>query len=449
MIKLGCVKYFKDYILTLVVGVVISKNENESRVPLVPQHIKNLIKSGYAVLIETQAGSRSDYSDQLYQEAGAEIVQKRSDVLQRSNIILCLERPDNSDLKLCKGQKSFIGLLSPYENRGALEELTAQGHSPFALELMPRITRAQNMDILSSQSNLMGYCAVIHAANMFKGIFPMMVTAAGTIKPVRVLVIGAGVAGLQAIATAKRLGAIVHAFDVRAEAKEQVESLGGVFVSVDEDNTKQEKQIYAKEVTAEYKAKQQLALENILKTQDIVITTALIPGRQAPVIVTKEMVELMAGGSVIVDLAGSIGGNCALTQWGKDIVHNHVTISSPFNILNKISKTASLTLSNNFMQFLTSVYSNYAHGKASELDFEILNALKIEAKKECTSEGLKKSEDKVIVEKSKKDNTESKPKTTQKKVVKKDSKSEKISKTVNKETVKNKIKEKKYKSEGV
>lgn len=443
MIKLGCEKYFKDYILTLVVGVVVSKNENESRVPLVPQHIKKLIKSGYSILIKTQAGSQSDYSDHLYQEAGAEIVQKRSDILQRSNIILCLEKPDDSDLKLCKGQKTFIGLLSPYENRCALEELAAQGHCSYALELMPRITRAQNMDVLSSQSNLMGYCAVIHAANIFKGIFPMMVTAAGTIKPVRVLVIGAGVAGLQAIATAKRLGAIVHAFDVRAEVKEQVESLGGVFVSVDEDNTKQEKQVYAKEVTAEYKAKQQLALENILKTQDIVITTALIPGRQAPVIVTKEMAELMAGGSVIVDLAGSMGGNCALTQWGKDIVHNDVTISSPFNILNKISKTASFTLSNNFMQFLTSVYSNYAHGKASELDFEILNALKIEAKTVPNVEVVKEVVDKVIVDKKKKDNTESKSKTTQKKVVKKVSKSEQSSNAVKKETVKNKTKEKK------
>lgn len=429
MSKMVSIKYFGNVVLTLNVGIVVSKNINESRIPLVPQHVKNLIKNGYSVFIETKAGLLSDYTDQQYQEVGAEVVQKRSDVFKKSDIILCLEKPDDSDLNLCKDQKSFIGLLSPYENRKVLEKLSAHGHSFYALELMPRITRAQNMDVLSSQSNLMGYCAVIHAANMFKGIFPMMVTAAGTIKPVRVLVIGAGVAGLQAIATAKRLGAIVHAFDVRAEAKEQVESLGGVFVSVDESDAKQEKQVYAKEVTAEYKAKQQQALENILKTQDIVITTALIPGRKAPVIVMKEMVDLMAGGSVIVDLAGSMGGNCSLTQWGKDIVHQGVTISSPFNILNKISKTASFTLSNNFMQFLTSVYCNFAQGKASELDFEILNAVKIEAKNDHNIDVVKEVADKPVVEK--------------KKVPQKKAESTKSTKVVKKDSVKTKSKEKK------
>jgi NAD(P) transhydrogenase subunit alpha len=274
MIKLGCVKYSGSYVLSLIIGVAVAKNQNEFRVPLVPQHVKNLIKVGFSVIVESQCGIASDYSDEQYQGAGAKVVAKRSEVFQKSDVILCLAQPDDLDLKGCKKKTSFMGLLNPYGNRDHLEKISSLGHSCYSLELMPRITRAQNMDVLSSQSNLMGYCAVIHAANLFKGIFPMMVTAAGTIKPARVLVIGAGVAGLQAIATAKRLGAIVHAFDVRPEAKEQVESLGGLFVSVDESGSVGEKQVYAKEVSAQYREKQQLALENILKTQDIVITTA-------------------------------------------------------------------------------------------------------------------------------------------------------------------------------
>ncbi len=375
MIKLGCIKYSGSCVLSLIIGVVVSKNQNEFRVPLVPKHVKNLIKYGFSVIVESQCGAFSDYSDEQYQEAGAQVVFKRTEVLQKSDVILCLDQPDEQDLKDCKKKTSFVGLLNPYGSKDHLEKISSSGHSCYSLELMPRISRAQNMDVLSSQSNLMGYCAVIHAANIFKGIFPMMVTAAGTIKPARVLVIGAGVAGLQTIATAKRLGAIVHAFDVRPEVKEQVESLGGIFVSVAENASMCEKQVYAKEVTAEYRQKQQLALENIVKTQDIVITTALIPGKPAPKILTKAMAELMSDGSVIIDLAGASGGNCELTQWGKDVLHQNVTISSPYNILNNISKTASFTLSNNFTNFLTTSFKNGSDGTATDLDFEILNAV--------------------------------------------------------------------------
>ncbi|MBA4249800.1 MAG: NAD(P)(+) transhydrogenase (Re/Si-specific) subunit alpha [Candidatus Puniceispirillum sp.] len=419
MIKLGCIKYSGSYVLSLIIGVVVSKNQNEFRVPLVPQHVKNLIKVGFSVVVESQCGKSSDYSDEQYQEVGAKVVKKRTEVFQKSDVILCLGQPDDLDVKASKNKTSFIGLLNPYGNKEHLEKIVSLGHSCYSLELLPRITRAQNMDVLSSQSNLMGYCSVIHAANIFKGIFSMMVTAAGTIKPARVLVIGAGVAGLQAIATAKRLGAIVHAFDVRPEAKEQVESLGGIFVSVDENGTSADKQVYAKEVTAQYRQKQQLALENILKTQDIVITTALIPGKPAPKILTKAMVELMSVGSVVVDLAGASGGNCELTQWGKDVEHQNVIISSPYNILNNVAKTASFTLSNNFTNFLTTSFKNGWDGTATDLDFEILNAVRIAGeildgseKKIQNFEDIKVLKPKVVQHKK---STSTKPATTGKK----------------------------------
>ena len=291
----------------------------ESRVAATPETIKKLIKLGCTCAVEHNAGLGSNFVDQHYRDAGAEVTADRASLLQGAKLVLAVNFPTDSkalarELQLIPQDAILIGLLNPYNSPDILDLIAKTGITSCALELMPRITRAQSMDVLSSQSNLVGYYAVIAAAANWKQAFPMMMTAAGTIAPAKVLVLGAGVAGLQAIATAKRLGAVVSAFDVRPAVKEQVESLGGKFIEVEADTTGGETAGgYAKEMSAEYKQRQAKKIAEAVQTHDIVITTALIPGKPAPKLITTAMVESMHHGSIIIDLAAAAGGNCEVT----------------------------------------------------------------------------------------------------------------------------------------
>jgi len=278
-------------------------------------------------------------------------------------------RPPSEDeiSKLSKGA-TVISLMEPYSNNNVAKKLEAAGVNGFGLELVPRITRAQSMDVLSSQANLAGYRAVLEASAVFTRAFPMMMTAAGTVPPAKVLVMGAGVAGLQAIATAKRLGAVVSATDVRPAVKEQVESLGGKFVAVEDEEFKAAETSggYAKEMSDAYKAKQAQLIADTIKTQDIIITTALIPGRAAPVLVTEDMVKTMKPGSVIVDLAVEQGGNCPISEAGKVVVKHGVTLVGHTNMAGRLAEVASMLYAKNLLNFLSNLWD--AEGKMLKMD---------------------------------------------------------------------------------
>ena len=283
---------------------------NENRVALTPDTIKLFQRLGLEVLIEDGAGNNSGYPNDLYEANGAKIVSR--DQCLKANICLCVKIPNDNDLQQLNENTVLIGILNPYENKKYFNTLNEKKIISCCMELIPRISRAQSMDVLSSQANLAGYRSVIDAAEQFGKAFPMMMTAAGRVNPAKVMVLGVGVAGLQAIATAKRLGAVVSATDVRSATKEQVESLGGKFIMVeDEESTNAETEGgYAKEMSDEYKQKQAKLIAETIAKQDIVICTALIPGKKAPVLISQEMVESMASGSVVVDLAVEAGGNC-------------------------------------------------------------------------------------------------------------------------------------------
>ncbi|TDI58511.1 MAG: Re/Si-specific NAD(P)(+) transhydrogenase subunit alpha [Alphaproteobacteria bacterium] len=343
------------------IAILKERRENERRVAATPDSVKRLMALGFDIVVETGAGESSSFSDQDYKDVGADIGADASATADDADIVLKVQRPllagegEIDELSLIKSGAYLIAMLAPYTTKEAIDAYAAAGVNAMAMELMPRISRAQGMDVLSSQSNLAGYKAVVDAANHFGRAMPMMMTAAGTIAPARVLVMGAGVAGLQAIATAKRMGAIVSATDVRPVAKEQVESLGGKFVMVESDETEDAETAggYAKEMSDEYKAKQAELVAATIATQDIAICTALIPGRPAPMLISKAMVESMRPGSIIFDMAAETGGNCELTVPGETIVHNGVTIIGYLNVPSHLAVDASSLYARNLVNFLS------------------------------------------------------------------------------------------------
>lgn len=324
----------------------------EERVAASPETVKKLVGLGATVVVQEGAGIASDITDEAFKEAGATLAADFKSTLQDAEVILKVQSPTPEELKDFNKGSMLLAILNPRQTPEELNLFSEAGITTFSLDLIPRITRAQSMDVLSSQSNLAGYRAVIDAAHEFNCAFPMMMTAAGTISPAKVLVMGAGVAGLQAIATAKRLGAVVSAFDVRHAAKEQVESLGAKFIEVENTEDAETKAGYAKEMSAEYKKRQAEKIEETLKKTDIVICTALIPGRPAPKLITKEMLQLMHKGSVVVDLAVENGGNCEGSEFGKVVEKGGVKIIGYGNVPSRVSKNASLLYAKNILNFL-------------------------------------------------------------------------------------------------
>jgi H+-translocating NAD(P) transhydrogenase subunit alpha len=332
------------------IAVASETHQGEARVAVSPDTVKAYVKKGATVYVQSGAGRGANFSDDDYRAAGATVGAVGS-TLQDADILLCVRRPEPQVCKSLKKGAVIAGGLEPFADRALLEAFARSGVTAFAMELMPRITRAQSMDILSSQANLAGYKAVVDAAGHFSRAFPMMMTAAGTVPAAKVFIMGVGVAGLQAIATARRLGAIVSATDVRKATEEQVKSLGAKFVYVDLAEAATAAG-YARELTAEEKAKQAELVAGHIKTQDIVITTALIPGRPAPTLITQSMVESMKPGSVIVDLAVERGGNCPLSKPDAIIDHNGVKIIGTLNLAGKLAGNASPLFAKNIANFL-------------------------------------------------------------------------------------------------
>ena len=339
----------------MIIGSISENKDIEKRVSITPDIIKKYISQGLKVLIEKDYGNHLGFSDDIYTKEGCEIENKEN-VLKKSDIILQLNLPDEKNLQIIEKNKSLIGVFNLNENKEKLISLANKKINIFSLELLPRITRAQSMDILSSQANLAGYKAVIDSFAYFTKAIPMMMTAAGTIPAAKVLVVGAGVAGLQAIATAKRMGAIVFATDVRMASKEHVESLGGKFLIVEGAENLETEEGYAKEASEEFKKKQEELLSETLKKIDIVICTALIPGKKAPLIIKENMLKNMQPGSVIYDLAAVQGGNVAFTEVDKIIVKNGVKIMGERNILNKLPTSSSGLYAKNVFNFVSNLY---------------------------------------------------------------------------------------------
>jgi NAD(P) transhydrogenase subunit alpha len=358
------------------IAIVRERFEGENRVAATPETVGKFVALGASVAVEKGAGAGSRILDKDYTAAGATIAASADAALKGADIVLTVRRPTAASLAGVNKGALVIGALDPYGNDKDVAALAKAGVTAVSMEFMPRITRAQVMDILSSQANLAGYQGVIEAAAEFERAFPMMMTAAGTVRPAKAFVMGAGVAGLQAIATAKRLGAVVSATDVRPAAKEQVESLGGKFVAVEDEEFKQAETAggYAKQMSAEYQAKQAELTASHIAKQDIVITTALIPGRPAPRLITKAMVESMAPGSVIVDLAAERGGNVELTVPGKVIEHNGVKIVGYTNVQGRIPTTASQLYARNLLAFLTTLIDAKEKKLAINWDDELVKA---------------------------------------------------------------------------
>jgi len=333
----------------------------ETRVAASPEVVKKLTGFGFDVAVEKGAGEAAAITDANFKDAGATIAEDATATYKNADMVLKIQRPvtegaeGQNELSLIKKGAVVLAHMAALTHKEDVAAMAEAGITAFAMELMPRITRAQSMDILSSQSNLAGYKAVLDGAAEYGSAFPMMMTAAGTVPPAKVFIMGVGVAGLQAIATAKRLGAIVTATDVRPATKEQVESLGGKFLEVDPEMEKnaQTEGGYAKEMPPEYFEKQKQVVSEHIKSQDLVITTALIPGRSAPVLVTEDMVKTMKHGSVIVDLAVEAGGNCPLSQLGEVVVKHGVTLVGYDNVPGRLAKDASLLFAKNLLNFLS------------------------------------------------------------------------------------------------
>jgi NAD(P) transhydrogenase subunit alpha len=342
------------------IAILKERRPHETRVAATPETVKKLMALGAEVTVETGAGIAAAYTDAAYGEAGATIVADAASAMAAGDIVFKIARPMSSDegtdeLAMLRQGQTLMAPLGALNNKEIVQALASKGVTAFALELIPRITRAQSMDILSSQANLAGYKAVLTAANSFGRIFPQMMTPGGTLAPSRAFIMGVGVAGLQAIATARRLGAIVTATDVRPATKEQVQSLGGKFVAVEDEEFKAAETAggYAKQMSPEYQAKQAALVSDHIKLQDIVITTALIPGRKAPVLVTEDMVRTMKPGSVIVDMAVEQGGNCPLSEFGKTVEKYGVKIVGPANLPAELATDASALFSRNLLNFIT------------------------------------------------------------------------------------------------
>ncbi|QOJ20616.1 MAG: Re/Si-specific NAD(P)(+) transhydrogenase subunit alpha [Gammaproteobacteria bacterium] len=338
------------------IGIPAEIRGGETRVAATPETVKKYTAKGvHKVSVQTGAGAGASIPDSAYQEAGATIVTDVAELYAQAQIVLKVRGPEPGELVMIRKDAILLGLLSPH-HKESVDALTQHGLTAFAMEKLPRISRAQNMDVLSSQANIAGYKAVIMAANVYQRFFPMLMTAAGTVKAARVLILGAGVAGLQAIATAKRLGAVVEAFDVRPAVKEQVESLGAKFVEVplsDEEKAKAETAGgYATEMSDDYKRRQGELVHERAIAADIIITTALIPGRPAPVLIKEETVQAMKPGSVIVDMAVEAGGNCPLSELNKTVVKHGVHLIGIANLPGLVAADASTLYARNLMNFL-------------------------------------------------------------------------------------------------
>lgn len=374
----------------MVVGVPKEEAAGERRVALVPAHIGSLTKAGIEVVVQRGAGYESGYTDEAYQEKGATLVEDRESVYQRADVVLRVRagRADTGGFEeapLLREGQTVIGTFDPYGAEEAMRGYLEKKVQSFSMELMPRITRAQSMDSLSSQANLAGYYAVILAAQTLPKMFPMMMTAAGTVVPARVFVVGVGVAGLQAIATAKRLGGVVSAYDIRPAVKEQVESLGGKFVEMDlETESTEGSGGYAKAMDEEFYRKQREMMSHVVSESDVVITTAAVPGKKAPILITKEMLSLMQPGSVVVDIAAERGGNCELTKAGETITHEGVTILGPVNIASNLANNASQLYSKNVTTFLLSMVKEGA--LVPDEEDEIVLATRLTKEGEVASE---------------------------------------------------------------
>ena len=340
----------------MIIGSVSENKDTEKRISVTPDNVKKFIANGFKVYLEKDYGTHIDIDDKKFLENGAEFFSNKDKIIKEADILLQLNLPDERDLKNLIPNKNLIGVFDPVKNKDRISELSKNNINIFSLELLPRITRAQSMDILSSQANLAGYKAVVDAFSFFNKAIPMMMTAAGTIPAAKVLIVGAGVAGLQAIATAKRMGAIVFATDVRMASKEQVESLGGKFLVVEGSENLETSGGYAKEASEEFKKRQEDLLTETLKKIDIVVCTALIPGKKAPVIIKGDMIKGMPKGSVIYDLAASQGGNTEFTKADEIVDINGVKILGDSNLLNKLPISASNLYSKNLFNFVINLY---------------------------------------------------------------------------------------------
>ena len=356
----------------MIVGSVSEERNLEKRVAITPEIVKKYKGLGLEVYLSRDYALHLGISDKEYEAEGASVLSTEEEVISKSDVVLQLSVPNNQNLNILKDGQILVGVLNPYSNQTKIKEITAKNVNCFSLELLPRITRAQSMDILSSQANLAGYKAVIDSFSFFQKAIPMMMTAAGTIPAARVLIVGAGVAGLQAIATAKRMGAIVYATDVRIASKEQVESLGGKFLTVEEAENLETEGGYAKEASDSFKKKQEELLKETLKKIDIVICTALIPGKKAPIIIKKDMIDVMHSGSVIYDLAASQGGNSELTKVDEVIDNKGVKIMGEKNILNNLPISASNLYAKNMFNFINNLFNKEKKTFEINLDDEII-----------------------------------------------------------------------------
>jgi len=356
-----------------IIGSVKEDLAVEKRIAITPESIKKFTDLNISVFLEKNYGEHLGITDEDYINKGASLESSAKEVLEKSEIILKVNCPSNDEINSIKNKSILIGQFDPISNKEMINKMIKKDVKIFSLNLLPRITRAQSMDVLSSQANLAGYRAVIESVEEFGKVIPMMMTAAGTITPAKVMVIGAGVAGLQAIATAKRLGAIVSATDVRTVAKEQVESLGGKFLAVEGSENLETASGYAKEAGEDFKRKQSELLKSEVKKNDIIICTALVPGKKAPRIISEEMVKSMKPGSIIYDLAVSQGGNSAFSESDKVNIINGVKIMGSKNILNNLALTASNLYAKNLYNFVNNLYSKEKKDIYINLEDEIIN----------------------------------------------------------------------------
>ena len=357
----------------MIVGSIKEDLALEKRVSLTPETAKSIIGLGLKICIEKDYASHLGINDSVYENVGVEIKPSANDVSITSNLIIKVNCPSEKEISILKDNTILVGMFNPSKNKNLINKINDKKIKIFSLELLPRITRAQSMDVLSSQSNLAGYRAVVDCVAEFEKAVPMMMTAAGTIPAAKVLVIGAGVAGLQAVATAKRLGAIVSATDVRAASKEQVESLGGKFLTVEQNEDMETEGGYAKETSDDYKKKQAEMMKEALKKNDIIICTALIPGKPAPRILTEDLVRVMKPGSIIYDLAAEQGGNSAFSEPGKINTVEGIKVIGVKSLMNSLPLTASSLYAKNLFSFIRNLYSKDKKDFNINLEDEIIN----------------------------------------------------------------------------
>jgi H+-translocating NAD(P) transhydrogenase subunit alpha len=361
----------------MIIAIPAEPDPSEARVAATPETVKKFVGLGAEVRVQAGAGLKSGISDTDYAQAGAAIASGAAPTVKDADIVLRVRRPAAGEITGVKRGAAIVAIMDPYGNAEALRSVAGAGVCAFAMEFMPRITRAQPMDVLSSQANVAGYRAVIDAASEYGRVIPMMMTAAGMIQPAKIFIMGVGVAGLQAIATARKLGAIVTATDVRPATKEQVVSLGAKFIAIEDEEFKQAETAggYAKEMSAGYKAKQAALIAEHIASQDIVISTALIPGRPAPVLITAAMVESMRPGSVIVDLAVERGGNCELAKADETVMSkNGVKIIGRLNLAGQVPATASALYAKNLLAFVETMIDQKGRSLAIKWDDELIKA---------------------------------------------------------------------------